>query len=125
MTVIQTYLVYILAALLLVSVGVNVVYHFDRASLKKDNTELTASVKQLGGMVAAANATIIDQNTKILSAANAAKTTQQTINELGTKLAAQSTANTALISKMMSQPAPKTCNDAKTYLKNNIGIYQW
>jgi type IV secretory pathway VirJ component len=125
MTVIQTYLIYALAALLAISIGINIIYHFDRASLIAANTSLTTTAKRLTEQVKLDTKTILSQNDAINKAASKSKDNDRRISDLGTKLAAQTVTNQALIDKLNNQPAPKTCDDAVIYLKNNLGIFQW
>ena len=125
MTVIQKYLIIALAVLLLISIGVNVVYHFDRASLKADVTTLTNNNKILTAQVATDKAAIADQNQKISDAAAKAQKDAQTILDLGKTLFDQQTIDQRVIDNLSKVPAPKTCTDAANYLKNNLEIYQW
>ena len=125
MGVIQTYLSYALALLLAISIGINVIYHFNKAVLKAENATLNITVGQLKQDIADKSKTVSDQNLKIIDAAKTANINKAQIDDLTAKLATQTQKNTDLIQKLLNQPAPKTCDDAISYLKNNIGIYQW
>jgi len=125
MTTIQKYLIIALAVLLLLSIGINVIYHFDRASLKAEVTTLTNNNTLLTAQVATDKATISDQNQKITDAAATAAKNAKQILDLGKTLADQQTSDKAVIDKLSKVPAPKTCADATDYLKSNLEIYQW
>jgi predicted nucleic acid-binding Zn-ribbon protein len=127
MTVIQTYLVYILGILLLISVGTNVFYHFDAKALKAEKSNLTTQLDQSKQDSANKDKVISDQNSKIIDAQKQLKGFAEKFSTLSDDLHAKDIENQKLIDKMASQPAPKTCTEIKNYLKNNIdtGIYKW
>lgn len=125
MSVIQTYLAYALAILLAISIGINVIYHFDRVALKATNSSLITKNSVLSEQVKTDQSTIKEQNDQINAAADKTKDNNQKIIDLGKQLTQQSVVDKALIDKLKSQPAPKSCSSAADYLKNNLELYQW
>jgi cell division protein FtsB len=115
---------------ILVCLGVSLIFN---GFQKLDNDHLNATiaadatkVSTLEANLATAQAAVKDQNTKIQQAADKAKKdVEDQMNTLKGQLADQTKKNDDLIKQLQKQPAPKTCDDVKTYLKSNLDLYQW
>ena len=69
--------------------------------------------------------TITDQNKKLIDAADVAKNNQKDLDKLGDQLKKDAAKNKNIIDKMRNTPAPRTCDDVKKYLQDNLDKIQW
>lgn len=115
----------LLLILLIVSAGFNVYLAFETHSLNSQVTKLTADNKMANDNLKACKDGVAQSNIDVVAAQKAAKDKQDALDTLGKNLVIQQNKNKVLIDKMAAQPAPKTCDAAKEFLKQNVEIYKW
>lgn len=115
----------ILLVILLASGGYNIYQAYERHSLTKQVTDLTDKNKNLSNDLSDCKNNINKQNNDVDKAKATAADKQKQIDDLNKTLADQRTKDKAIITKLSSQQAPKTCAEAQEYLKKNLELYQW
>lgn len=87
--------------------------------------QLTTELQRTKENLKTTQDTISDQNKKLQDAAKVAENNQKDLNTLGDKLKKEAANNKLQIDKLRNQPAPKTCDDVKKYLQDNLDKIQW
>jgi len=118
-------LIYLLAVILGISLIYNAVDYFKIHSLDSQVTKLNNDATDYQNQLKSKDATIADQNGKIIQAGKDSLALQQKLSATQQDLTTQQTTNDALIQRLKSQPTPKTCNDAVNYLKTNSDVFKW
>lgn len=88
-------------------------------------THLTADLQKTKDNLKTCQDTITDQNQKLKDAATIAENNQKELDKLGDRLKKDAASNKLEIDRLRNQPAPKTCNDVKKYLQDNLDTIQW
>jgi cell division protein FtsL len=117
-------ILYLVLALLLISVGINVYQHIDLSAKKADIAKLDTANTNYKSEVLDLGKTITDQNLQIMNAKKIADQNDVQIKNLGDQLVVKNLADKAIIDKLSKAPAPKTCDAAKDYLKSDVGSFK-
>jgi ATP-dependent helicase/DNAse subunit B len=115
----------IVAVILLASVGFNVYQHFSNDSLSKDLAVASANLTTAQANNKTLTDTIATQNKQIDAAHKISAGFQTSLDAIGDTLTKNDQKNTTLINALKNAPAPKTCDDSKKYLKDNLELYKW
>lgn len=115
----------IVAVILLASVGFNVYQHLSNDSLSKDLATATLNLTNSEANNKTLKDTIDSQNKQIDAARGISEGFQKSLDAIKDSLDKNDKNNTNLIKALQNVPAPKTCDDSKKYLKDNLELYKW
>lgn len=122
--VINKILVYILGILLLCSIVYGTIEHFQIDSLRGKITTLDKDKINLEQEVSNCKANVLDLNQKVTDAKNKSDGFKSQMDDLQKKFDQEKEQNKQLVDALKKQPAPKTCDEAKEYLKKNLELFQ-